>query len=130
RLVDDLLDLTRISRGKVELRLELVDAHAAIRNAVASLQGEMDAKRLEITLALRAAVCHVWADPQRFQQILLNLLSNAIKFTTEDGSLRVRSSNENGVLRIDVSDSGVGIEPSVLPKLFIAFEQGGADVHR
>jgi two-component system CheB/CheR fusion protein len=135
RLVDDLLDATRISRGKVELHPEAVDAHAAIRSVVAMLQGEIDAKGLEVTMALRANACDVWADPGRFQQVLLNLLSNAVKFTPERGSIAVRTERDGGDgechgLAIEVADTGIGIDPATLPRLFRPFEQGERAVTR
>lgn len=133
RLVDDLLDVTRIARGKVRLHFEIVDAHAAVRSVVAMLQADIDAKGLELTLALRAKDHHVWADPGRFQQVLLNLLSNAVKFTPEHGSIAVRTANENGRgngIKIEITDTGVGIESEVLPRLFRAFEQGEQTVTR
>jgi CheY-like chemotaxis protein len=94
---------------------------------ISMLQSEIDAKGLEVTLALRAKDHHVWADPGRFQQILLNLLSNAVKFTPADGSIAVRTVNENGRghgLKIEIADTGVGIAPDLLPRLFQPFEQG------
>ena len=123
RLVDDLLDLTRIARGKVALHFEVVDAHSAVRNVVSMFQSEIDAKGLALTLALRAREYHVWADAGRLQQVLLNLLSNAVKFTPENGSIAIRSWN-NGNLKIAVADTGIGIEKDVLPRLFNPFEQG------
>jgi PAS domain S-box-containing protein len=132
RLVDDLLDVTRIARGKLVLHFEVVDAHAVVRDAVAVLQGEIDAKGLAVTLALRAKDHHVWADPGRLQQVLLNLLGNAIKFTPNSGDVVVRSSDAagGGMLQLEVADTGVGIEPSALPRLFDAFEQGEQNVTR
>ena len=124
RLVDDLLDLTRIARGKVRLHFEVVDAHAAARDAVAVFQNEIDEKGIAVTVALRAKEYYVWADPGRFQQILLNLLSNAVKFTPADGTIAVRTGDDNGMVRLEVSDSGVGIEPELMPRLFRPFEQG------
>ena len=123
RLVEDLLDVTRIARGKVQLHHEVVDAHSAIRNVVAMLQRETDAKRLEVALGLRAKDYHVWADPGRLQQVLLNLLSNAVKFTPEEGTVTVRTSNEDGGgrgLKIEVTDSGVGIEADVHFRTFVS----------
>jgi len=125
RLVDDLLDLTRIARGKVRLHFEVVDAHAIVRNVVSMFQHEIDAKSLTLAVALHAKKHHVWVDPGRFQQVLLNLVSNAVRFTPDGGSITLRTSNENGVVKIEVIDTGVGIEPAVLPRLFNAFEQGG-----
>ena len=133
RLVDDLLDVTRIARGKVRLHFEVVDAHAAVRNVVAMLQSDIDAKALEVTLALRAKDHHVWADPGRFQQILLNLLSNAAKFTPEQGAIAIRTANENGRghgIKIEISDTGAGFEPELLSRLFRPFEQGEQTITR
>ena len=130
RLVDDLLDLTRIARGKVRLHFEVVDAHAVIRNVIAMLQPEMTQKDISVTLALRAKSSHVWADSGRLQQILLNVLSNSVKFTPAEGSITVRTTNDNGSIDIAMTDSGVGIEPDVLPRLFQAFEQGEQTITR
>lgn len=130
RLVDDLLDLTRIARGTIRLHHEVVDAHAVIRNVVSMFHQEMEDKGLTIAVALRARRFHIWADPGRFQQMLLNLISNAIKFTPADGVVTVRTSNENGTVKIEIVDTGVGIEPDVLPRLFRPFEQGETSVTR
>ena len=125
RLVDDLLDLTRIARGKVRLHFEVVDAHAVIRNVVTMLQPEIDEKFLTVSVSPHAKRHHVWADPGRFQQVVLNLVSNAVKFTPADGSIALRTSNENGTVKIEVSDTGIGIEPEMMPRLFRAFDKGG-----
>src|SRR5688572_12577376 len=130
RLVDDLLDLTRITRGKVRLHYEVVDAHAVLRTVVAMFHRDVEDKGVTVSLSLRAKRFHVWADPGRFQQMLLNLMSNSVKFTPEDGTITVRTSNENGTIKIELSDTGVGIEPEVLPRLFRPFEQGERTVTR
>src|SRR5688572_3638076 len=130
RLVDDLLDLTRIARGKVHLHFEVADAHATVRNALSMLQAELDGKGLAVTVALRAKSHHVWADPGRLQQVFLNLLSNAVKFTPAGGSVSVKSWEDAGRLAVEVADSGVGIEPEVLPRIFNAFVQGEQTVTR
>jgi CheY-like chemotaxis protein len=101
-----------------------VDAHAVLRNVIAMFERQTEEKGLAVTVSLRAKRCHVWADPGRFQQMLLNLFSNAVKFTPQDGTIAVRTSNENGTIKIEVADSGVGIEPEVMPRLFQPFEQG------
>jgi len=123
RLVDDLLDLTRISRGKLKLHLEVVDVHEALRASIGMLQSEIDGKDLELITALRAKTHHVWADAGRLQQIFLNLLSNAVKFTPPNGSIAIRTQNDRDGLTIEVTDNGVGIEPPMLARLFMAFEQ-------
>lgn len=127
RLVDDdLLDLTRISRGKLKLRFEAIDLNEAIRAVVTMVQSQIDRKAIKLTIALRAQQHFVWADPGRLQQVLLNLLSNALKFTPEGGSISVRSENEgeDHLVQVNVADSGVGIEPEMMSRLFTAFEQG------
>src|SRR5688572_17787498 len=131
RLVDDLLDLTRISRGKIQLHFEIVDAHAAVRNTLTMFQPDIDAKSLEASVALRAREHHVWADPGRLQQILMNLVSNAIKFTPEGGTITVRSANHaDGRLGIEVRDNGVGLDPAAVERLFEPFEQGDQGTSR
>lgn len=130
RLVDDLLNLTRLNRGKIELHQEVVDAHASLRTVLSQLQAEIDAKGLGTATGLRARDAHIWADPGRIQQVFSNLLSNAIKFTPEGGNIAIRTSNIEGKLRIEISDTGIGIEPEVLERLFTPFEQGERTVTR
>ena len=129
RLVDDLLDVTHISRGKVRLHTEAVDVHTALRGVVAMLQSEIDAKGLEVAFALGAKDRNVWADPGRLQQVVLNLLANAVKFTPPDGRIAIRTSDEDGI-RIEISDTGIGIDPQTMPRLFRPFEQGETTVTR
>lgn len=124
RLVDDLLDLTRISRGKISLQFEVLDAHEVVRSVLESFRPQMEERALALTVALRAKESHVWADAQRLGQVVSNLLSNAIKFTPAEGSLSVRTANEGDSLVLEVADSGVGIEPKALPRIFEPFEQG------
>jgi nitrogen-specific signal transduction histidine kinase/CheY-like chemotaxis protein len=127
RLIDDLLDLTRISRGKVQLSLEIVDAHTLLRNALEICQTEIEQKHLALRLDLAAPKIHLQADPARLQQIFWNLIKNAVKFTPKGGQIRISTSNDSGdQLRVEIADSGLGIEPEALPKIFDAFEQGGS----
>ena len=125
RLIDDLLDLTRIARGKLQLDLRTTDLHSLIRSA-ADICHQGDEVRL--TLDLHAGKHHVRGDPARLQQVFWNLLSNAHKFTPAGGSITVRSRNVAGSgdarVRVEVIDTGVGIEPRALPRIFAAFEQG------
>jgi signal transduction histidine kinase/DNA-binding response OmpR family regulator len=124
RLIDDLLDLTRISKGKVQLSLEEVDAHLLLRNAVEICQADIDKKNLALRTDFAAENVHLEADPARLQQIFWNLIKNAVKFTPEGGRLEIRTQNNNGQLQVQVSDSGMGIDAETLPKIFNAFEQG------
>jgi len=125
RLIDDLLDATRIRRGKFQLDREPLDIHASLRAALAVCQGEVDAKGLEVAMAFRAREHHVSADPARMQQAFWNLNKNAIKFTPAQGRVQILTSNDRkGELIVQVVDSGIGIEPRFLPRIFNAFEQG------
>jgi len=126
RLIDDLLDLTRIDRGKVQLNFEVVDAHTLLQNALEICQPEIDRKRLRHSLNLDAQKVHMRADPARLQQIFWNLINNAVKFTPRNGQITITTSNDSdGQLRVAIADTGIGIEPEALPKIFDAFEQGG-----
>jgi PAS domain S-box-containing protein len=122
-LVDDLLDLTRTSRGQVTLHFENIDAHEALKQSLESMQRDVDEKNLTLSLALRAKRHHVWADPRRLQQVFSNLLSNAIKFTPPGGSIALRTADSGDKLRIQIADSGEGIRPELLHSIFRAFEQ-------
>jgi signal transduction histidine kinase/CHASE1-domain containing sensor protein/ActR/RegA family two-component response regulator len=134
RLIDDLLDLTRIGRGKLQLRPSTVDVHQVIADAIAVCPpDEVDHKRLAITRDLRAGERYVHGDSARLQQVFWNLVKNAIKFTPPDGRITIRSTNEpadpldevpTSWLVVEVVDTGLGVEAEVLPKIFDAFEQG------
>jgi PAS domain S-box-containing protein len=131
RLIDDLLDVTRIGQGKLELHREAVNAHATLRAALEVCQGEAEVKGLEVSLALRAKVHHIWADPVRIQQVFWNLIRNAVKFTPAGGCISLRSADAGaGRLVIEVADTGVGIQREAIPRIFDAFEQGGTPVTR
>src|SRR6185437_1948499 len=126
RLIDDLLDLTRIDRGKVQLNFEVVDAHILLQNALEICQPEIDRKDLVRSLNLGARKVHLRAEPARLQQIFWNLINNAVKFTPTEGQITITTTNDSGEkLRVEIADSGMGIEPEALPKIFDAFEQGG-----
>ncbi len=126
RLIDDLLDLTRIDRGKVQLNFEIVDADKLLQNALEICQPEIDRKHLTPSLNLTAKSVHMRADPARLQQIFWNLINNAVKFTPANGQITITTTNDSGEkLRVEIADSGMGIEPEALPKIFDAFEQGG-----
>jgi len=126
RLIDDLLDLTRIDRGKVQLNFEVVDAHMLLQSALEICQAEIDRKHLTRSLKLAAKKVYMRADPARLQQIFWNLINNAVKFTPQNGQITITTSNDsNDQLRVEIADTGLGIEAETLPKIFDAFEQGG-----
>ena len=127
RLIDDLLDVTRISQGKLSLTFDTEDAHELLRSAVGICSNEISAKNLKVHLELEAIGHRIRADGARLQQVFWNLIKNAVKFTPPSGQLRLRSSNpQSNWFRLEVIDSGIGIASDVLPRIFDAFEQGGA----
>jgi PAS domain S-box-containing protein len=124
RLIDDLLDVMRIIRGKMPYQFEVVDAHALISRTVDICRVEADAKGIAIVIEFGAADHHVNADAARLQQVLWNLIKNAVKFTPRSGSVEIRSENRGDRFVVDVVDTGIGIEPSHIDTIFNAFEQG------
>lgn len=129
RLIDDLLDLTRVSRGKLSLNLEPVDVHATISEVLRSCATDLEEKRLVVELDLAASQRVVSADQARLQQVLWNVLKNAAKFSSQGGTITVATRNPApGHLAFMVMDEGAGIEADVLPRIFNAFEQGGSEV--
>ena len=127
-LIDDLLDVTRITRGKIEVHHEVVDVHRLLHNAAQIAQKDMTDKQIELVIDLRATDHFIWADPVRIQQVFWNLLNNAVKFTPNEGRITLRSSNEGKHCVVEVSDTGIGIEPERQGRIFEAFEQGTRSV--
>jgi PAS domain S-box-containing protein len=126
RLIDDLLDLTRIVRGKLALELRVCDLHAILRDAVGTVWSELEAKHIRLTLDLGAERSLVLGDSVRLQQVFWNVLKNAIKFTPDGGAVAVGTSmmaNEERLL-VTVKDSGIGMTPAELERVFEAFAQG------
>ena len=131
QLIDDLLDLTRIAKDKLRLRFDPIDAHDAVSNVFEICRTEADAKNIRVHLNLRAGAHYVSADAAKFQQIIWNLLKNAIKFTPKNGEIAISSENPAPqVLNISVRDSGVGIEPDLMERIFDPFEQGDRSIER
>ena len=131
QLIDDLLDLTRITSDKLQLQLVPLDAHQAIANVLEMCGSELNGKQLHLSLNLRAENHHIAADAPKFQQILWNLLKNAIKFTGANGTITISSSNQSPEsLTIRVTDTGIGIEPEMMERIFNRFEQGDRSFQR
>ncbi len=130
-LINELLDLTHISRGDLHLELTTVDAHHAIGDALRDLAGELKAKRIDLRVNLRAEFRHLRVDGAKFHRIITNLAGNAIKFTPIEGIIRVTTTSaSNDDLVIEIADSGMGIEAGSLKRIFSPFEQGDASVRR
>jgi PAS domain S-box-containing protein len=142
RLIDDLLDINRIVRGKLELRHQVVDARSLLEHAMQNYCLDAAAKKqIRVSMKITADQTHVFVDSSRMTQVFWNLLQNACKFTPEHGSIDVRVYNDNrrllpnvsasngeseklSELVVEVSDTGMGISPETLPRIFDAFEQG------
>lgn len=126
KLIDDLLDITRITGGKLRLDLAPIDAHAALRHAHGILRVDAEERKIAVTLDLAASHHTIEADAVRVQQIFWNVLKNAVKFTPRGGAVTVRTRNapeKQGMLEVEISDTGIGIEPEMLSKVFDAFIQ-------
>jgi signal transduction histidine kinase/CheY-like chemotaxis protein len=136
RLIDDLLDLTRISRGKLLLDLEAHDVHAILRDALGTIETDAAEKAVALTLELQADSSAVRGDAVRLQQVFWNVLKNAVKFTPEYGRVAVVTRTDEARERIEISvtDTGIGLRPEELTRIFDAFAQGdhatSGEVHR
>jgi PAS domain S-box-containing protein len=125
-LIDDLLDLTRIAHGKLELHNDAVDVHGTLEHALSISAGDITGKHIQVIQRLEAREHHCWGDPARLQQVFWNLIKNSAKFTPEGGRLEVSTrNNAEHQIVIEVTDNGIGIDSQVMPRIFDAFEQGG-----
>jgi PAS domain S-box-containing protein len=131
KLIDDLLDLSRITSGKVELDIEPVDLNETVRHVCGSCRSQMREKGIRLETGFCDAAALIAADSARLQQVLCNVLINATKFTSENGTIRVTTVRRpGGRWEVRVQDNGIGISAEALPRIFDAFEQGGVKVTR
>jgi signal transduction histidine kinase/ActR/RegA family two-component response regulator len=131
RLIDDLLDITRIAKGKLQLTFEVTNVHEVLRRAYEICRDEIDAKSQQPEFRLRAERFNTDADPARLQQVFWNLIKNAVKFTPEEGRIVIETFNPiPDKIEIKVTDSGIGIDEERLGKVFNAFEQGQSSITR
>jgi two-component system CheB/CheR fusion protein len=129
RLIDDLLDLSRVTTGKLRLRIDHIALHEVLKYVFQVCESDLLAKELHLVRELDAADDQVMGDSARLQQVFWNLLKNAIKFSPRGQQILVRTSTPSpGRLKVEVRDYGVGIPADVLPRLFNAFEQGNPAV--
>ena len=123
RLVDDLLDVTRIKHGKLRIQSEPVDLHVTLRDALAGVEPILREKGIALTTELADGPQPVRGDGARLAQVFSNLLGNAAKFTPEAGRIGVRTSRSNGQVQVEVSDTGIGIAADSLTSVFEPFRQ-------
>lgn len=130
QLVDDLLDLSRITRGQLRLRRERIDLSLAVRHAVATLEGSIDALGHRLTVVVPDDPVWLQGDPDRLEQVFVNLLANAAKYTDPGGEIFVGIEVQIDQALVRVRDSGIGMTPEGLLKIFELFRQADeADMH-
>jgi signal transduction histidine kinase/CHASE1-domain containing sensor protein/ActR/RegA family two-component response regulator len=132
RLIDDLLDLTRITRGKLELKPEVADLRQILEHALDACCPPGSPDRPRLLLDIPEEGLRLWADAPRLTQVFWNLLKNALKFSPDGDPVRVQACRDEGrgQLVVEVADRGIGIEPQRLPRIFDAFEQGQRQITR
>jgi signal transduction histidine kinase/CheY-like chemotaxis protein len=131
RLIDDLLDVTRISKGKLQLSLETASVHEILQRSYEICREDIAAKDLKIEFRLRAERAHVEGDPARLQQVFWNLIKNSVKFTPERGRIVIETLNPTpDKVEIRTTDTGIGIEADQMDRIFNAFEQGQSSITR
>ena len=122
-MIDDVLDVSRITSGKIRLNVMPVQLDEMVRNAVATMQPAADAKGVALQVVVDAEIAPVPGDQDRLQQVVWNLLSNAVKFTPRGGHVRLRVAAIDARVQLVVSDDGQGIHPAFLPHIFERFRQ-------
>ncbi|MFN0121389.1 MAG: ATP-binding protein, partial [Blastocatellia bacterium] len=130
RLVDDLLDVSRIITGKLRLEVEPVRIGSVVETAVDAMRAEAEAREISLSMAIEPDTPLVAGDRDRLEQIALNLLSNAIKFTQREGQITVRLTTDASHVNIVVQDTGIGIRPEFLPLVFDRFRQEDGSITR
>lgn len=130
KLIEDLLDESRIASGKLRLDLRVLDLRSVVANAISAARPAAAAKGITLSADCGEAPCEIFADPARLQQAIGNLLGNAIKFTAEGGRVAVGLTRDGSNARIEVTDTGRGIAPSLLPHIFERFRQGDSIAER
>src|SRR6184192_4664339 len=124
RLIEDLLDLGRVTRRRLKLQLGTADAHELLQSAIDIVRSDMEDRHLKLVVSLAASRYELVADAPRLQQVFWSVFRNACKFTPENGTVSVRSYNPNATtITIEINDSGVGIEPQFIKRIFDPFEQ-------
>ncbi|HEY4102262.1 MAG TPA: PAS domain S-box protein [Polyangiaceae bacterium] len=130
RLIDDVLDVSRIITGKLRLELKPVNLGAIAAEALDVVRPSADAKKIRISVEIEAELPLLIADPERMHQVVWNLLSNAIKFSRAHGEVTVRVGHSGSQIELSVTDTGIGIDPEFLPFVFERFRQADASTNR
>jgi signal transduction histidine kinase len=130
RLIEDLLDVSRLTGGKIQLREEFLDATSILDHAVETTRPLMSDRKHKLVVSIERDNLPLYADAARLEQILVNLLTNAATYTDDGGSVSLRAARERDLIVIKVKDTGVGIDPEKLPEMFKLFAQGERSIAR
>ncbi|MFO0951231.1 MAG: PAS domain S-box protein [Isosphaeraceae bacterium] len=130
RLIDDLLDVSRINSGKIRLKREHCDAGTILRNVLESVEPLIGERGHHLVTEFAEGSLPLYADPARIEQVVVNLLTNAAKYTEPGGRIRLNSTRQGDQVVILVEDNGVGISPAKLPEMFELFAQGERSIAR
>ncbi len=130
RLVEDLLDVSRITRGKIYLNRERIDLRTIVQRAIDNKRSLLATQRHSLVIELGTEPIWLFADPVRLEQIFTNLMSNAVKFTDPDGQISITCKSDDGHASITIRDTGIGIEPEMLPHIFDLFRQADSSPSR
>ena len=130
RLIDDLLDVSRITRGKIELRTEIIDPATVIYRAIDAVKTQMRERNHTVNVDVSSSMPRIDGDPTRLEQVLVNLLTNAAKYTPEGGTVEIAAQQDGDDIVIEVRDNGMGIGADVLPKVFDLFAQDKRSLDR
>ena len=120
-LINDLLDVSRIESGRIELKKQQIDIHELIQGATESIRPHIEEKHQTLDIVIPSSLPEVYADVDRVTQVLINLVSNATKYTPQNGKLIIKADTPEGFVRISVIDNGIGLSPAELEKLFTRF---------
>jgi len=130
RMISELLDLTQIAKGRLQLKHETIDVHEVIQVALKNLEGPQRSNGVAIRVRLQAPRSQIRADEDKLEQVISNLIGNAVKFTPERGTVTVTTRNESDdKLVLEVSDTGIGISSDALERIFAPFEQADPSIH-
>jgi signal transduction histidine kinase len=127
RLTNDLLDLSRIESGKIEINPDHVPLISLVEEVLQSLKPEATRKQINIGVTIDKAITLIYVDPQRFKQILFNLTDNAIKYTKNGGSIRIIANDSKNSIKIEVEDNGIGIKKEYMNKVFNKFSRSATE---
>jgi signal transduction histidine kinase len=130
QLVDDLLDVARVTSGKITLRKSVIDLYALVRRLLPEWEGRARELRLALSLTAPESTVEVKGDPMRLEQVLANLMGNALKYTPQGGRIDISLAVDAGEARLQVSDTGIGIDAATLPRVFELFSQAEGALDR